>query len=117
MTSRVPTARHGLEAGSGAACAVLATLVSAAGCESPAEDAGETIRDSAGVQIVENSRPRDGRSLAWTVASTPSLEIGSGTPEQQLHRVRDAIRLDDGRVVVLNAGSELRLYDPEGGFL
>lgn len=117
MTGRVPTARHGLEAGSGPACAVPAALVSTAGCESPAEDLGATIRDSAGVQIVESSRPRDGESLAWSVASTPSLQIGSGPPEQQLHRVQDATRLDDGRVVVLNGGNELRLYDPEGQFL
>lgn len=57
---------------------------------------------------------------SWTLSETPILEIGvrEGPDEYQLHRVMGSLRLEDGRVVVLNAGSrELRYFDPGGRFL
>ncbi|MFH1766106.1 MAG: 6-bladed beta-propeller [Gemmatimonadota bacterium] len=56
----------------------------------------------------------------WTLSEAPLLEIGvrEGDEAYQLHRVRGSVRLEDGRIVVLNAGSqELRYFDPDGRFL
>jgi hypothetical protein len=56
----------------------------------------------------------------WTLAAKPLLEIGvvEGDPEQELFDARSSVRLTDGRIVVLNAGSnELRFYDKSGKFL
>lgn len=56
----------------------------------------------------------------WTLSEAPLLEIGvrEGEEAYQLHRVRGSVRLEDGRIVVLNAGSqELRYFDPDGRFL
>ncbi|MBX3133719.1 MAG: hypothetical protein KF689_10080 [Gemmatimonadaceae bacterium] len=50
---------------------------------------------------------------------TPVLSIGveEGDEPYQLHLVRDAIRLADGRVVVANTGSqELRIFDAAGRY-
>ncbi|MGD2120113.1 MAG: hypothetical protein PVJ76_00140 [Gemmatimonadota bacterium] len=67
-----------------------------------------------------------GRSLEqgmpeeWILSESPVLEIGvrEGEEPYQLHRARGSVLLEDGRVVVLNGGSqELRYYDPEGRFL
>lgn len=56
----------------------------------------------------------------WALSEAPILEIGvrEGEDPYQLHRVRGSLRLEDGRIVVLNAGShELRYYDQAGSFL
>ncbi|MFW6201316.1 MAG: 6-bladed beta-propeller [Gemmatimonadota bacterium] len=53
----------------------------------------------------------------WEVSSEPTLEIGvvEGAAEYQLFGAVSAVRLDDGRIAVLNAGSdELRIYDADG---
>ena len=67
--------------------------------------------------IVENERPRPGSRLAWQIGSTPSLSIGSqeGEDPYLLFGVRDAVRLDDGRIAVANAASgEIRLFASDG---
>ncbi len=75
------------------------------------------VRDSAGVTIVENAGLAEVGDLAWSISEAPELPIGAldGDPEYQLFQVQDAIRLDDGRILVANAGSgEIRVYDAEG---
>ena len=99
---------------------VAAVLFPLLGCSGVGDDAGAVVRDSAGIRIVENRGPawREGRG--WRVVREPSLTIGvlEGPDEYQLFRARSAIRLDDGRIVVANAGSsELRFYDAHGRFL
>lgn len=76
-----------------------------------------TVRDSAGVTIVENERPPLDSRLGWRVGEAPAVTIGSpaGDPAYELFRVGGATRLSDGRIVVANAGSgELRVFDPDG---
>ncbi|MGD2135914.1 MAG: 6-bladed beta-propeller, partial [Gemmatimonadales bacterium] len=81
-----------------------------------------TVRDSAGVTIVENRG--DGTVWAdrhpWVVPDEPVLRIGEmeGEEPYQLFRVSDVLRLPDGRVVVANGGSgELRFFDADGRYL
>ncbi|HEX7051634.1 MAG TPA: hypothetical protein VF188_15625 [Longimicrobiales bacterium] len=102
--------------------AALAATLAAWACgfgDAPGGD-GQTVRDSAGIRIVENGAPqwRDGR--AWRLASAPALDIGrvDGPEETQLHRVVGAVRLGDGTIVVANAGTgEVRWFDGAGGYL
>ena len=78
------------------------------------------IRDSAGIQIVENAAPAWGEGEGWRLSPEPVLRIGEleGAPAYQFDRVGSALRLTDGRIVVANAGSqELRFYDASGAHL
>ena len=75
------------------------------------------VRDSAGIMIAENPRPAPDSRLGWTVGAEPLVSIGNvkGESAYQLHRVADATRLADGRIVVANGGSlELLVFDAEG---
>lgn len=103
--------------------ALLAALVAApaaAACGSERPDAPPvSIRDSAGVEIVESRRPR-GDSIAWRPASEPRLSVGAvgGDTAEVLSRVVGAVRLPDGRLVVADGGSNrLRFYGADGRFL
>jgi hypothetical protein len=76
------------------------------------------MRDSAGLTIVENDLARS--AAACTIPATPSVSIGTDVGEEpyQLHRVMGARRLSDGRIVVVNQGSQqIRFYDQSGKFL
>ncbi len=76
-----------------------------------------TVRDSAGVTIVENGRPALDSRLGWRVGPEATVSIGTaeGDPAYELFRVGGAMRLSDRRIVVANAGTgELRVYDPNG---
>ena len=78
------------------------------------------VRDSAGVQIVENPRPADDSRLPWRIGPEPSVSIGAleGAEPYMLHRAYDATMLSDGRIVVANGGSgELRVFDASGTHL
>ncbi len=96
-------------------------ILSVAACDAGSGGAsGPTVRDSAGVQIVENSEYAWTEGQSWRLADEPLLDIGvlDGDPEYQLFRVGSAVRLDDGRIVVANSGThELRVYDPNGAHL
>lgn len=79
-----------------------------------------TVRDSAGVRIVENSAPAWRTTEAWHLSDVPRVDIGvvEGDPHYQFDNVTGALRLRDGRIVVANAGSgELRFYDATGTYV
>jgi hypothetical protein len=81
---------------------------------------GPEVRDSAGVEIVENSGRRWPDGAGWRLADSPTLDIGvvEGDAAYQLFNVAGALRLSDGRIVVANSGtSELRFFDASGAFL
>ncbi len=96
----------------------LSPMLAACGSESEAS-VSATVRDSAGVRIIENSKPQWGSEATWRFADAPSLDIGvfEGDPEYQLFRVRGAVRLSDGRIVVANSGThELRYFGADGTY-
>ncbi len=89
-------------------------------CGGEAGSPGAVIRDSAGVQIVENTDFAWPDGQGWRLSDDPALDIGvlDGDSMYQLYQVAGALKLDDGRIVVANAGSyELRFYNSEGTFL
>ena len=96
----------------------LVALIAVGACSSSGEAGSAiTVVDSA-VTIVDNDLQR--LSATCVLDSTPTISIGtdSGPPEYQLHRVMGARRLSDGRIVLVNQGSqEIRFYDRAGKFL
>ena len=88
--------------------------------DSSAPEPQSQLRDSAGIQIVENARPADGSRLDWRIGPEPAISIGvlEGEDPYMLFGVRDATKLPDGRIVVVNAGTmELRVFDALGTHL
>jgi hypothetical protein len=101
---------------------VLLLLLPLAACggDSAASAAAPTVRDSAGIRIVENAAPGWEEAAAWRVAPEPAVDIGlvDGPAAYQLDQVRGAVRLQDGRIVVANRGShELRFFNAAGEHL
>jgi hypothetical protein len=78
------------------------------------------VRDSAGVTIVENDlQGRTGLDTC-AVSAAPVLNIGvvEGDMDYEFYRLFDAIRLSDGRIAVVNQGTdEVRFYDGQGRYL
>ncbi|NIW73960.1 MAG: hypothetical protein GWN08_01640 [Gemmatimonadetes bacterium] len=90
------------------------------GCSGDGSSVGFQVRDSAGVQIVTITEPRWPSSTGWRLAEEASLDIGvlDGDSAYQFHEIAGALRQDDGRIVVANAGSnELRQFGSDGAFL
>lgn len=89
-------------------------LLLCAACSSdPADGRDFTLRDSADVVIVESGRPALGPD-AWTVPGEPLVSIGGAEAEVLLHPT-DAIRRDDGRIVVADEqGHRLTFFSPTG---
>ncbi len=91
-----------------------------AACAPDAERSTATVSDSAGITIVESHAPLWNAEHVWRLSETPLVTIGTveGADEYQLYRVRSAVRLADGRIVVANSGTnELRFYDADGVYL
>jgi hypothetical protein len=90
----------------------------ATGCGAPPEvPPAFSVRDSAGVRIVESYAPRLADSLAWRLALQPRVVIGTDehTAMHQLHRVTGAARLSDGRIVIADGSPpHLRWFSPAG---
>ncbi len=105
---------------------LLAALATAAcvGCASsersdPPQEAAQRW-DSAGVTIIENHRPQWAPSAGWSISDSAVLEIADREPsaDYSFFRVSTAIRLDDGRIVVANTGTnEIRFFDATGTYL
>lgn len=54
----------------------------------------------------------------WHVSQLPAVSIGDGAGENQaLFSVRDATVAPDGSILVLNGGSEVRVYSAQGEFV
>lgn len=59
------------------------------------------------------------RLLAWSVDAEPQLHIGTdGSAETMFDRIRGAVRMPSGKIVVADGGSrELRVFAPNGTFV
>lgn len=102
-------------------CRTLLASVVLASCSGDARDAVPAVeqRDSAGVRIVEASRPAWDDSSRWRIDPAPLVDLAaSGTgPEHVFYSVGGMVRFADGSYAVANGGSrEIRFYSPEGSF-
>ncbi len=94
-----------------------AMAVGACGDGEPTRREATSLRDSAGITIVENTIDTAGARTGWNIAATPTLTIGGlDAPEdQQFFNIAGARRLTDGRLAVVDGGSaELRIHAPTG---
>lgn len=68
------------------------------------------VRDSAGIQIVENPAPPAGSRLGWRIGPEPGVSIGSSDGEEPylLYLAYDATILTDGRIVVADGACAAR---------
>ena len=78
-----------------------------------------TVRDSAGVRIVESTRPAWPTGKGWTLSQQAEIDIGSGDDSlYQLATVMGAVRLQNGRIAVANMGtSNIRMFDAKGRYV
>ncbi len=117
--------KHGVEHARGVVHRILPALllISGAACGEggPQSEAPlTTVRDSAGIEIVESTRPQWSDSDAWRVDSEPLLDLATSGlgPGHEFYRVRGMRRLSNGSFVVANgASNEIRLYSAEGGYI
>ena len=75
------------------------------------------VLDSAGVEIIQTGPPRHAGSSEWRVMPEPVLQIGErdGESPYLFSRPRDAVRLPDGRIVVLEEEAlEIRVFGADG---
>lgn len=85
------------------------------GCDSDDTHVAFVVRDSSGVTIAESASPVWLEGDGWRVDPQPILDLtrsGDG-PEHEFYRVRDAVRLGDGRYAVA-LPTELRVYSASG---
>jgi len=83
-------------------------------------EGGVLYRDSAGVEIVESTRPAWEEGVGWTVGPEPLLRIGvvEGDLAHQFTGITGAVRLPEGTVVVADDGSqEVRFFGLDGSHL
>ncbi|MFG0252749.1 MAG: 6-bladed beta-propeller [Phycisphaerales bacterium JB038] len=98
------------------AAAILS--VALLGCGDTPGTAATAVRDSAGIEIIENDVDVDALPV-WRLADEPSLSIGDAIPslDYVLDRVYYARSFPDGRVLVSMGLTEMRIFDAEGTHL
>jgi hypothetical protein len=97
-----------------------AFLVAACDDAPDVEASSFSVRDSAGVLIVESARPNLPDDAGWTIDPAPYLTIGQAEGEAPylLSRVGRVQVMPDGRVLVVNnADMTLRVFAPDGKFV
>ena len=82
----------------------------------------QVVRDSGGIQIVENRSPGLTAARAWRIDPTPILAIGGQQADtdtlNELNLVMGITRLSDGRYAVgVQASHAVRFYDARGKYL
>jgi hypothetical protein len=94
-------------------CCLGACLI--AGCRDSAPPVRKsTVRDSAGVQIVEFT-PAPPSASRIRLAETPSLQLGmEGDTAKEFNAIWSVTRLSDGTLVVADDEVRLRAYAPDG---
>lgn len=93
--------------------------VATAGAMSAPPLFAQSSRDSAGVRIVENTRPAWSDAERLSLAAKPRIAIGNTTDSAyRFRQVHGVMLLTDGRIAVADGGSlQLRMFSPQGRFL
>ena len=97
--------------------AILGSVVAVMACAGGESGTTSITRDSAGVRIVESNAAAWESTTGWRIDEAPVLTIGSkdGATEYQFARIVGATRLEDGSIVVGDAGTNsIRFFDANG---
>lgn len=109
--------------------AIIAIAATAYACDpvparSAADGAGAvTVRDSAGIEIVENHAAEHPAGRFWTIDHEPEIVLGgeenpdgeANDSSQLIWSVAGVARLEDGRVAILSSqGNRFLLFEPSG---
>ena len=106
-----------------ASALILSAAVGFTGCDGGRSTLGfvggtaVTVRDSAGVEIVENHEPEHPPGAFWTLGEEPEFVLGGAGSDigANIWKVRDIARLADGRIAILSQGNhQVFLYEPSG---
>ncbi len=100
--------------------AILMAPLFGCGCHGGDGHSQATVRDSAGVRIVEMAPAALERDVGWSVGLEPVLSLGvqDRPAAEAFTRVRTAFRLSDGRVVVQGGGDPaIAVFSVGGAFL
>jgi len=100
--------------------AVVTIAVIVSGCDSASrdeslavQDHGFTVRDSAGIEIIENHAPRYPAGEFWTIDPEPEFVLADDSA--RLDWTAGIARLPDGRVATLSfSNKQLFIFDPSG---
>jgi hypothetical protein len=97
--------------------ALAALMFQACGGEPP--NPTVIVRDSLGTSIVEHSGLSDASVPQLLLEGTPSVRVGvtEGAEEYQFFRVSDALRRNDGSIIVLDRSRTMRAFDSLGAHL
>ncbi len=101
-------------------CCALWMALNVACSSAGGSEGTNTVRDSAGITIVETHSAAWSPGDEWRLADGPEAVIGGSDeePGQVLFQANSAFRLPDGRIVVGDNGtSEIRFFDETGEFL
>ncbi len=108
----------------GAAAALLVSIVVVAGAcgEDPpslASSSRVSVRDSAGVAIVDVADLRSAQLPAWGLSAEPLVEVGGALARGggQPVRISSATRFSDGRLMVVHDAGLPGIFDRAGAFL
>lgn len=99
---------------------VLTLLLAGCGEAPPPDEPVSSVRDSAGIQIVESAGPSWSKGSGWHLGDAPLLDIGrlDGPDETQFFQVTAGARLSDGSFVLGSFGShDLRRFTSDGEHL
>jgi hypothetical protein len=112
--------RHPSALRPGSTVLLIGILSGLVACSGPGGGDAYTVRDSLGITVVESRGPAWERGEGWSLSPEPSLQIGERDGEEvfQFFAVSGGLRLPDGRVVILNAGTQtVRVFSAGGEFL
>lgn len=98
---------------------ITLVLATAACAERSTPSVRAVVRDSAGIQIVDNRVPRWTEGGGWTIDSVPLLDIGSETDSgEQFSQIQDLLRLPSGELIVAEGdAAQLRVFSDSGHYL
>lgn len=99
---------------------LVALLTAAfAGCDGAATQSALSVRDSAGIRITASDAASRGTDRVCSLTEAPDTRVTSpASGEWMLYRIEDLDRMEDGRLVVVNRGSqELFVFGRDGEFV
>ena len=90
-----------------------------ASCRQAQPEPGDVVvRDSSGIQIVENTSPVWSEGQGWQLGDSVLIGDVDGDENYLLNDVTGAIRMPDGRIIIANSrAAELLVYDSAGKYV